>query len=92
MRTKWDIFRRIVKRGVYLRKYQLSSTHFISTFSARAKLKEGSKEIKDEELVPIYSKIEQEWVKKPFKVKKGEKFKGTPMEAAAKIVKEFPLC
>ena len=58
----------------------------------REKLKEGSREIKDEELVPIYSKIEQEWVKKPFKVKKGEKFKGTPMEAAAKIVKEFPLC
>ena len=55
----------------------------------REKLKDGSKEIKDEELLPIYSSIEQEWVKKPFKVQEGEKFKGTPVEAASQILEEF---
>jgi len=55
----------------------------------REKLKTGAKEINNDELIQTYSEIEQDFVKKGFTVKKGERFSGTPMEAAEKILKEF---
>jgi len=57
----------------------------------RGKLAEGSKEIRDEELAPIYHKIEQEWVKKPFKVEMSDKYPGTPVEAAAEVLRRHRL-
>ncbi|MBC8460938.1 MAG: alpha-N-acetylglucosaminidase C-terminal domain-containing protein [Deltaproteobacteria bacterium] len=57
----------------------------------REKLANGSREIKDEELTPLYHKIEQAWVKKPFKVEKSEKYAGTPVEAATQLLRKHRI-
>ncbi|MEM2886068.1 MAG: alpha-N-acetylglucosaminidase C-terminal domain-containing protein [Thermoproteota archaeon] len=55
------------------------------------KIAKGSNEIRDDELSPLYHEIEQSWVRKPFRVKKSEKYAGTTAEAAEEIIKKHGL-
>ena len=44
------------------------------------------REIDNTELAARYTEIEQAWVKKPVRIGKEDKFKGTPAEAAANVL------
>ena len=72
-------------RFYYRRRVEAFIEHARGRFGKQATL------VSDKELAPIYHEIEQAWVKKPFRVAKSEKYAGTPVQAAAEILKRHRL-
>jgi alpha-N-acetylglucosaminidase len=52
----------------------------------RQRMKNPAEQTDEKDLIAKYASIEQDWVKKGFEVKKEDKFKGSPLNAATKIL------
>jgi hypothetical protein len=58
---------------------------------AEANLAAGRPIVEDQKLQPVYQKIEQGFVKAPFQMAPGDRYRGTPAEAVRELLARHRL-